>query len=86
MNEVGVFKALNGPTRLIILYLIKLQEKCIYEIIQYTGKSQPMISQHLRILRNAHLIKEHKESTNVWISTANKQIYSIINNIRRMNE
>lgn len=86
MNEGDVFKALSDPTRLKILDLVEDQERCIYEIIPHTGKSQPTISQHLRTLRNARLIKEHKEGTNVWISAANNQIYSIINNIQGMNE
>ena len=86
MNEVDVFKALSDPTRLKILDLVKDQERCICEIIPHTGKSQPTISQHLKILRNARLVKEYKEGTNVWISAANNQIYSIINNIRGMTE
>ena len=86
MNEVDVFKALSDPTRLKILELIKDQKRCICEIIPHTGKSQPTISQHLRILRNARLIKDHKKGTNIWISAANNQIYSIINNTRRMNK
>ena len=86
MNEIDVFKALSDPTRLKILDLVKDQERCICEIIPHTGKSQPTISQHLSILRNARLVKEYKEGTNVWISAANNQIYSIINNIRGMTE
>lgn len=86
MSEVDVFKALGDSTRLKILDLVKDQERCICEIIPHTGKSQPTISQHLRILRNARLIKERKEGTNVWISAANNQIYNIIQNIRGMNE
>ncbi|HMA83010.1 MAG TPA: metalloregulator ArsR/SmtB family transcription factor [Candidatus Thermoplasmatota archaeon] len=86
MSEVDVFKALGDATRLKILDLVKNQERCICEIIPHTGKSQPTISQHLRILRNACLIKERKEGTNVWISAADNQIYSIINNVKGMDE
>ena len=86
MSESEIFKALSDPTRLKILDLVKDHERCICEIIPYTGKSQPTISQHLKILRNAHLIKEHKKGTNVWISAADNQIYTIINVIREMNK
>ena len=86
MSESEIFKALSDPTRLKILDLVKDYKRCICEIIPYTGKSQPTISQHLKILRNAHLIKEHKKGTNVWISAADNQIYTIINVIREMNK
>lgn len=84
MNEVDVFKALGDSTRLRILELIKNGEKCICEIIPGTGKSQPTVSQHLRILRQAHLVEQRKEGTNIWIHAKDKQIYQIINEIRSM--
>ncbi len=86
MNEIDVFKALGDSTRLKILELIKNGEKCICEIIPETGKSQPTVSQHLRILRQAHLVEQRKEGTNIWIHAKDKQIYQIINEIRGMNK
>ena len=87
MDEVKVFKALRDPTRIKILELIKDKDKCICEIIPKTGKSQPNVSQHLRILKNVNLINRCKEGTNIKISIiiisiANKQIYDIIEKIR----
>lgn len=86
MNAIEIFKALSDPTRLKILELIKNDEKCICEIIPETQKSQPTISQHLRILRNANLIKQRKEGTNIWITASNDQIYPIIKKIQEMNK
>lgn len=84
MDELKVFKALSDPTRIKILELVKDKEKCICEIIPVTEKSQPNVSQHLRVLRNAKLITQHKKGTNIWITVANHQIYSIIQDIREM--
>ncbi|MDG6217902.1 MAG: metalloregulator ArsR/SmtB family transcription factor [Candidatus Thermoplasmatota archaeon] len=86
MNEIEIFKALSDPTRLKILELIKNEEKCICEIIPETKKSQPTISQHLRILRNANLVKQRKEGTNIWITASNNQIYPIIEKIQEMSK
>jgi ArsR family transcriptional regulator len=86
MNEIFIFKALSNPTRIKILELVKNGEKCICEIIPETERSQPTISQHIKILRNAQLIKQRKEGTNIWISTLNKEIFSIIDNTRRITE
>jgi len=84
MQDVEVFKALSDPTRIKILELIKNEEKCICEIIPETGKSQPNISQHFRVLRNANLIKQQKKGTNIWVAPMDYHIYSIIDQVRRM--
>jgi DNA-binding transcriptional ArsR family regulator len=84
MNEVEVFKALGDPTRLKILDLIRNGEKCICEIIPYTGKSQPNISQHLKILRMTGLINERKDGTKIMISISNQRIYEIIDMIENL--
>ena len=82
MNEVDVFKALGDPTRLKILECIKNGEKCICEVIPYTGKSQPNVSQHLKVLKNAGIVDEHKEGTRIMINVSNKEIYKIIDKVK----
>jgi DNA-binding transcriptional ArsR family regulator len=84
MNEIDVFKALGDSTRLRILELIKNGERCICEITPETGKSQPTVSQHLRILRQANLVEQRKEGTKIWIHAKDKQIYQIIKKIQGM--
>ena len=84
MDEVEVFKALGDPTRLKILELVKNEEKCICDIIPKTGKSQPNVSQHIKVLRIAGLINERKDGTRILIDSSHKQIYDIINTVREM--
>ena len=84
MNEVDVFKALGDQTRLKILECVKNGEKCICEIIPYTKKSQPNVSQHLKILKNAHIIAVRKEGTKIMIKASNDEIYKIIEQAKKM--
>lgn len=84
MNEVDVFKALADPTRLRILECVKNGEKCICEIIPYTGKSQPNVSQHLKILKNAGLIDDRKDGTRIMIKASNNEIYKTIEQVKKM--
>lgn len=86
MREVDVFKALADPTRLKILECAKNGEKCICEIIPVTGKSQPNVSQHLKILKNTGLIHERKDGTNILVQAANEDIFKIIDIVKRMKE
>ena len=84
MDEVEFFKALGDPTRLKILECIKSGEKCICEIIPYTGKSQPCVSQHLKIMNHAGIIDERKDGTRIMIKASNKDIFNIINRVKHL--
>jgi len=78
MNEIDIFKALADPTRLKILECIKTEEKCICEVIPYTGKSQPNVSLHLKILKHAGLVNERKDRTRILLSLADKDVFKLI--------
>ena len=78
MSKVEVFKALADPTRLKILECIKDEEKCICEVIPYTGKSQPNVSLHLKVLKQAGLVNERKDGTKIMLSIADKNVFKLI--------
>lgn len=64
MNQV--FKALADPTRLEILRLLAAQRgpTCVCDVVAHFGLSQPTISHHLRVLREAGLLRTSK--LGVW--------------------
>ena len=84
MGEVEIFKALADQTRLKILECIKKEEKCICEIIPFTGKSQPNVSQHLKVMNHAGIINERKDGTRIMIKVSNKDIFKIIDQVKRI--
>jgi len=84
MNEVDIFKALADPTRLKILECIKDGEKCICEVIPYTGKSQPNVSQHLKVLKITGLVDERKEGTRILLKASNKKIFDVIDSVKKL--
>jgi ArsR family transcriptional regulator len=55
------FKALGEPTRLKIIKLLAARELCVCDLEEIMQISQPRISQHLKILKYAGLVKERKE-------------------------
>jgi ArsR family transcriptional regulator len=84
MNEVDIFKALADPTRLKILECIKNGEKCICKIIPYTGKSQPNVSQHLKVMKHAGIIDERKDGTKIMIKASNDEIFKIVDQVKKL--
>ncbi len=63
---VRVFKALADPTRLEILRLVGAQAgpTCVCDIVDHFDLSQPTISHHLKILREAGLVRQSR--TGIW--------------------
>jgi len=86
MNEVNVFKALGDPTRLKILNCIQSGGKCICDITPATRKSQPNVSLHLKILKDAGLINKNKQGTNIFVNVTTKDVYEIINRVKSLGE
>ena len=84
MNEVNVFKALADPTRLKILEAIRNGERYICEIIPYTGKSQPNVSQHLKVMKHARIINERRDGNRIIIKASKKEIFDIIDQVSRL--
>jgi ArsR family transcriptional regulator len=65
------FKALADPVRLQLLNLIataETGEACACDLVEPVGKSQPTVSHHLKVLREAGLIESDKRGTWVWYS------------------
>ena len=55
------FKILGDPTRLRILLALSLSELCVCDIASVVGAAQPVVSQHLKILRAYHLVRYRKQ-------------------------
>ncbi|MFC2585729.1 MAG: ArsR/SmtB family transcription factor, partial [Corynebacterium matruchotii] len=59
-SSAQIFKALDSPTRLQIIHLLAQRDHFVYELVETLGSSQPLISQHLRILRKANIVEHHR--------------------------
>ncbi|GAB4417424.1 MAG: metalloregulator ArsR/SmtB family transcription factor [Thermodesulfovibrionales bacterium] len=60
-----LFQALSDETRLRILKLLEHGELCVCDIVAALDMIQPKVSFHLRILKEAGLIKDRKQGR--WI-------------------
>jgi ArsR family transcriptional regulator len=68
-ETAAAFKALSDPTRLRMLKAIAhVQEACECNIVPEFGLSQPTISYHLKVLREAGLIVSERRGQWVWHS------------------
>ncbi|NLE06355.1 MAG: winged helix-turn-helix transcriptional regulator [Crenarchaeota archaeon] len=82
-----IFYTLSDPIRLEILEYLRSGEKCVCEIVPHLNFIQPIVSRHLKILKDAGIIKCRKDGTKRFYSTVDPQIYAVIDNITpKLNE
>lgn len=69
-KTVGFLRVISEENRLLILCLLKKGEMCVCEIWQHLELPQNLASHHLKILKDAGLIKSRKEGLKViyWIN------------------
>ena len=60
----ATFSALADPTRRAVLDLLRQGSQPAGRIAQAFPISRPAISRHLRLLRRAHLVQEHRQGRN----------------------
>ncbi len=66
------FKAFGDPSRLKIIMLLSGKELTVNEIVDKIGLSQPTVSRHLSILREAEVVFDRRDGQQVFYSL-NKQ-------------
>ena len=63
------FQALADPVRLHLLSMITATGRdgaCVCDLVEPSGRSQPTVSHHLKILREAGLVTSEKRGTWAW--------------------
>lgn len=69
----GMLKLLADPTRLRMLSLLALEELSVGELCRTLGLAQSRVSNHLRILREADLLRERHVGTSTHLRLATPQ-------------
>lgn len=77
-----VFKILGEPNRLKILTSLGLECRPVSAIVASTGLTQTNVSFHLRVLREAGLVKPEKNGSFVFYCLPDPQLREIIDAFR----
>ena len=74
-----LLKLLGSPVRIgVILALEEHEEQCVHELTELLGVSQPLMTQHLRVLRSANLIVGRRAGKEVRYSIADHHVTHIV--------
>jgi ArsR family transcriptional regulator len=76
--KAKIFNALSDSTRLEILEFLRAGEKCVCEIIPHVRLIQPVVSRHLKILKDCGLVRDRKDGTRRLYSITESKMFEII--------
>lgn len=72
------FKALADPIRLEIIDFLANGEKCVCEIVEQLAIIQPLVSRHLRILRESGIVTDRRDGTKKMYKLSSIKIKELI--------
>jgi ArsR family transcriptional regulator len=59
-HPVAVLSAIAEPTRWRIVQLLRHEELCVCHLVEELAVAQPLVSHHLRVLREARLVETER--------------------------
>jgi DNA-binding transcriptional ArsR family regulator len=74
----AVFNALSDTIRLEIVDYLRDGEKCVCEIVPHLNLIQPLVSRHLKILKDAGIVRCRKDGTKRMYSIVNQKIFGVV--------
>lgn len=76
-----LMSALDSELRLQILLMLDEKDFVVHEMVKRLDKSQPLISQHLRVLKSAGLVVSRRDGREVIYSLVQPAVVDVINDI-----
>jgi len=74
---VRLFDVLSDDSRREILDLLLERERSVNELVEWLGMSQPAVSKHLRVLREAGLVKVRIDAQKRWYGLEAKPLAEV---------
>jgi DNA-binding transcriptional ArsR family regulator len=79
--QARMVKALAHPTRLQMLALLREGERCACEFGPLLGLGQANVSQHLAVLRRAHLVDTRRDGVRVMYSLSDERTSEVLDTV-----
>ena len=77
-------KILADSNRLRIVYFIGKERKSVSEIIQSLELPQPLVSHHLRVLKEGHVLEPEREGAFIYYSLTTPQLLGSLKELQQI--
>jgi len=64
-RAAAVFRALGHPTRVWLVRRLAAEVRCVCELMAELGADQPILSQHLQVLKRAGVVWSRREGNRI---------------------
>jgi DNA-binding transcriptional ArsR family regulator len=73
-----LLKVLSAPARLAIVVELGERPRCVHELVEQLEMSQPLVSQHLRVLRGARLVAAERRGREAVYTLVDQHVGHIV--------
>ncbi|MEC3916107.1 metalloregulator ArsR/SmtB family transcription factor [Nocardia sp. CDC153] len=73
-----LLRALAAPVRIAIVLQLRESPRCVHELVDTLGVTQPLISQHLRILKSAGVVRGERTGREVIYELVDEHLAHIV--------
>jgi ArsR family transcriptional regulator len=73
-----LLRALAAPVRIAIVLQLRESERCVHELVDALGVTQPLISQHLRVLKAAGVVAGERHGREVVYRLVDEHLAHIV--------
>lgn len=77
-----LFRTLSSPVRVALVSLLTDGEMCVHELVDALALPQPLVSQHLRVLREADLVTRTRRGREVAYVLSDHHVAHIVSDAR----
>lgn len=79
LAEAGeLLRALAAPVRIAIVLQLREAERCVHELVETLHVTQPLISQHLRVLKSAGVVNSERHGREVVYRLVDEHLAHIV--------
>ena len=79
MSAAGdLLRALAAPVRIALVLELREHERCVHELVEALGVAQPLISQHLRVLKSAGVVHGERHGREVVYRLVDEHLAHIV--------
>ncbi|MGH3762879.1 ArsR/SmtB family transcription factor [Actinophytocola sp.] len=73
-----LLRALAAPVRIAIVLELREADRCVHELVEALGVAQPLISQHLRVLKAAGVVHGERHGREVVYRLVDEHLAHIV--------
>jgi ArsR family transcriptional regulator len=79
MADAGeLLRALAAPVRIAIVLQLRVAERCVHELVDALSVTQPLISQHLRVLKSVGIVYGERHGREVVYRLVDEHLAHIV--------